>query len=463
MKNFFKIMLAMCVCVAGMLCMSVCASADTITITSDTDITSGTYDTIIISSGEVTIYGDDISIDTIYVTGGYLFAVDVDIQTVVVIDGEVTIATTEDTTISSVTISGGAVNLMCMGSGDTYNPVLTIETLEVTGGEVDIQATAYSEVNIGTFTLEDGEVTVEADVVSLANIDTLYANGGSISFEGKVPSRSGSDANYTIDLATLVQAGADVYLNNVQTHDFYYISGTFTHGTYSTEENTSTGYHDMIYYSAATCTEAGYEVACYVCEGSYTHGTTGGCGLMLSAEDYSVLTSNTYYEEGTGHSYTYTSNGDGTHTGVCSECGDEVTEECTYEDGVCTYCSSTESSDDDTDADEEDTDDSATDDSTTTTTTTCTHSSTTSVVNYVTGTKTTTCDSCGEVVGIEYNCYEYIQYIGGILMNGTKITDAAAEDVSTGAGMTAEETTSTSAIAVVSLMGIAMMIARKRK
>lgn len=42
--------------------------------------------------------------------------------------------------------------------------------------------------------------------------------------------------------------------------------------------------------------------------------------------------------EDSEHDWTYTSNEDGTHTKTCSECEDEVTEDCSFEDGKCIYC-----------------------------------------------------------------------------------------------------------------------------
>ena len=44
-----------------------------------------------------------------------------------------------------------------------------------------------------------------------------------------------------------------------------------------------------------------------------------------------------------GHTWgDWTSNGNGTHTGTCSLCGDKVTENCTFVDGVCSVCGAQE-------------------------------------------------------------------------------------------------------------------------
>ncbi len=92
-----------------------------------------------------------------------------------------------------------------------------------------------------------------------------------------------------------------------------------------------------------------------------------------------------------------------------------------------------------TDSEDDTTDDtSTTDDSTTTDTTTDDNTTTSTYTN------------------------AYIQYIGGILMSGNTST-STVEDVSTGAGMTAEGSAGGSALAVVSLVGVAMAMAVARK
>ena len=44
----------------------------------------------------------------------------------------------------------------------------------------------------------------------------------------------------------------------------------------------------------------------------------------------------------TGHTYSYTDNGDGTHTKACTAGDDTVSEPHTYQDGICTYCGAEE-------------------------------------------------------------------------------------------------------------------------
>ena len=47
-------------------------------------------------------------------------------------------------------------------------------------------------------------------------------------------------------------------------------------------------------------------------------------------------------EEECLHEYTYSSNGDGTHNGVCGSCGDSFSEDCVMSNGECEYCDYTE-------------------------------------------------------------------------------------------------------------------------
>ncbi len=222
----------------------------------------------------------------------------------------------------------------------------------------------------------------------------------------------------------------------------------------------------------ATCTKDG-NITYYACADEE-------CDKVIYVDDegnYVVGTIDDATLTATGHSYYYSSCEDGTHFVYCSndDCEYAVEENCTYNSGVlstdgtyytytCIYCGYYYTEDvvaEEEDEEEGDSEDE--DDSETTTTTSCTHTSTTSTVNYTTGTKTTTCDTCGEILNVEYNCSEYLVYIGGILMSRNETT--TAEDVSTGSGMTATETAGTSAVAVVSLMGVAyaVMIGRKRK
>ncbi len=73
--------------------------------------------------------------------------------------------------------------------------------------------------------------------------------------------------------------------------------------------------------AAATCTKDGIcTYTCTIC------GET--CTEVISA---------------TGHQYTYTDNGNGTHTATCAQGDDSFTEAHTYEDGVCTLCGAEES------------------------------------------------------------------------------------------------------------------------
>ena len=74
--------------------------------------------------------------------------------------------------------------------------------------------------------------------------------------------------------------------------------------------------HDMVAVTVhpATCTEEGYtEYACSRCD------ATDICDIVASL----------------GHSYSYTDNGDGTHTKTCANCGETISEAHTYVNGTC--------------------------------------------------------------------------------------------------------------------------------
>ena len=74
--------------------------------------------------------------------------------------------------------------------------------------------------------------------------------------------------------------------------------------------------------SDATCTES--ETESRICE-------------LCGAEEVRTV------GEPLGHTWgDWTSNGNGTHTGTCSLCGDKVTENCTFENGVCSVCGAQE-------------------------------------------------------------------------------------------------------------------------
>ena len=82
--------------------------------------------------------------------------------------------------------------------------------------------------------------------------------------------------------------------------------------------------------TAPTCTEAG--------KITYT------ASVIFNGKDYSDVQT-MEGDPATGHNYGYTDNSDGTHTKICSVCGDTITEPHTYQDGFCSFCGAEESAD----------------------------------------------------------------------------------------------------------------------
>ena len=87
--------------------------------------------------------------------------------------------------------------------------------------------------------------------------------------------------------------------------------------------HSSTTYHAA---TPATCTENGQKEYWY-CSDCGTYFSNAACTAITTLADLTIAA--------TGHSYTYTDNGDGTHAVTCANCGDTYNEAHTFTDGTC--------------------------------------------------------------------------------------------------------------------------------
>ncbi|MCC8128930.1 MAG: leucine-rich repeat protein, partial [Clostridiales bacterium] len=219
--------------------------------------------------------------------------------------------------------------------------------------------------------LSDATVTVTASASSLsltvgetASLPTLTTK---LQMSGAWPSKSGpvtAETTWTVDdescatlsdgVVTAVAAGSTTLTATVL--------GEMVTVDVTVEEAACEHVTEIQNARDATCTEDGYtgDEVCTICGETVTAGET----IPATGHSYeSVVTEPTCTEGGyttytcsacgdsytgdgtdaTGHSYTYTSNGDGTHTVSCALCDlTAYSESCTYESGVCVSCGASE-------------------------------------------------------------------------------------------------------------------------
>lgn len=104
---------------------------------------------------------------------------------------------------------------------------------------------------------------------------------------------------------------------NTTSGNAYFYLYKSNRGTVCTHSNTVTS------TTAATCTTAGKQTV-----------TCKDCGILISTTSLPA----------TGHSYNYTSNGDGTHKVLCSKCDYSSVQSCTLSGGKCSLCNWTSGS-----------------------------------------------------------------------------------------------------------------------
>ncbi len=430
-----KVLLAMLVCVIGICCMSIGVSAEDSGTCGDN--LTWTYEdgTLTISgTGTMASYDSD--------DAPWYSSYKSSITTVVIKDGVTSIgnyAFFYCTNLTSITIPDSVTSI---GKG-AFWCCTSLTSVTIPNGVISIGSWAFYTCSSLTSIIISGSVTFIGDCAFdyCSKLTTAHYLG--------------SEDNVTI-------GSNNSYLTNA-IHYMIEVEET----TYCTKEG------NIAYYSCDDC-----DTIIYIDDnGNYATGTIDDVTLTA-----------------TGHTYEYVSNEDGTHMITCAnDCGYAEEKNCTYDSGVlsddgtyytytCEYCryyytedveeeededeeeEDTDDEEDNTDEEEDSTEDTdseeATDDTTDDSNTDDTDSEEdTDDTSDSTDTDTSTSDST--TTSSTYT-NAYIQYIGGILMSGNTST-STVEDVSTGAGMTAEGSAGGSALAVVSLLGVAVVISRKRR
>ena len=254
---------------------------------------------------------------------------------------EVKITVPKGYKVASVTVNGAVVDVSESG---TYSVTVCGETtvhveivskmfsgmvLEATVDSLGLTSTSYASNNgehiVGNYTVTTNQIMLQGGVMQ------WQKNKGSLTVEGtfdKIVVNYTSSGLFTLKVNG-VEVEADTSVAGVLTFDL----GTSQTGTFVIEVGNETGKTTSIQFFATIC-EHEWGTWAHKSDATCTESATESriCDLCGAEEVRTV-------GEPLGHTWgDWTSNGNGTHTGTCSLCGEKVTENCTFVDGKCKVC-----------------------------------------------------------------------------------------------------------------------------
>lgn len=254
---------------------------------------------------------------------------------------EVKITVPSDYKVASVTVNEAVVD---MSESGTYSVTVCGETtvhveivskmfsgmvLEATVDSLGLTSTSYASNNgehiVGNYTVTTNQIMLQGGVMQ------WQKNKGSLTVEGtfdKIVVNYTSSGLFTLKVNG-VEVEADTSVAGVLTFDL----GTSQTGTFVIEVGNETGKTTSIQFFATIC-EHEWGTWAHKSDATCTESATESriCDLCGAEEVRTV-------GEPLGHTWgDWTSNGNGTHTGTCSLCGEKVTENCTFVDGKCEVC-----------------------------------------------------------------------------------------------------------------------------
>ena len=248
--------------------------------------------------------------------------------------------------VASVTVNGAVVD---MSESGTYSVTVCGETtvhveivskmfsgmvLEATADLLGLTSNGGYTPNNGNHTIENYIVTTN-QIMLQSGVMQWQKNKGSLTVEGtfdKIVVNYTSDGLFTLKVNG-VEVEADTSVAGVLTFDL----GTSQTGTFVIEVGNETGKTTSIQFFATIC-EHEWGTWAHKSDATCTESATESriCDLCGAEEVRTV-------GEPLGHTWgDWTSNGNNTHTGKCSLCGEKVSENCTFENGVCSVCGAQE-------------------------------------------------------------------------------------------------------------------------
>lgn len=200
---------------------------------------------------------------------------------------------------------------------------------EATVDSLGLTSTSYASNNgehiVGNYTVTTNQIMLQSGVMQ------WQKNKGSLTVEGtfdKIVVNYTSDGLFTLKVNG-VEVEADTSVAGVLTFDL----GTSQTGTFVIEVGNEKGKTTSIQFFATIC-EHEWLAWTHKSDATCTESATESriCDLCGAEEVRTV-------GEPLGHTWgDWTSNGNNTHTGKCSLCGEKVSENCTFVDGKCEVC-----------------------------------------------------------------------------------------------------------------------------
>ena len=243
--------------------------------------------------------------------------------------------------VASVTVNGTVVDMSESGTYSvTVCGVTTVHVeivskmfsgmvFEATVDSLGLTSTSYASNNgehiVGNYTVTTNQIMLQSGVMQ------WQKNKGSLTVEGtfdKIVVNYTSDGLFTLKVNG-VEVEADTSVAGVLTFDL----GTSQTGTFVIEVGNEKGKTTSIQFFATIC-EHEWLAWTHKSDATCTESETESriCDLCGAEEVRTV-------GEPLGHTWgDWTSNGNNTHTGKCSLCGEKVSENCTFVDGKCEVC-----------------------------------------------------------------------------------------------------------------------------
>ena len=259
---------------------------------------------------------------------------------------EVKITAPKGYKVASVTVNEAVVD---MSESGTYSVTVCGETtvhveivskmfsgmvLEATADSLKLNGDSYADNN-KDHTVENYIVTTN-QIMLRDNVMQWQKNNGSLTVEGTfdkvVVNYSSENGLFTLKVNG-VEVEADKSVSGVLTFDL----GTSQTGTFVIKVGSEMGKTTSIQFFATIC-EHEWLAWAHKSDATCTESATESriCDLCGAEEVRTV-------GEPLGHTWgAWKSNGNGTHTGTCSLCGEKVSENCTFVDGKCEVCGAQE-------------------------------------------------------------------------------------------------------------------------
>ena len=254
---------------------------------------------------------------------------------------EVKITAPKGYKVASVTVNEAVVDMSESGTYSvTVCGVTTVHVeivskmfsgmvLEATVDSLGLTSTSYASNNgehiVGNYIVTTNQIMLQSGVMQ------WQKNKGSLTVEGtfdKIVVNYTSSGLFTLKVNG-VEVEADTSVAGVITFDL----GTSQTGTFVIKVGNETGKTTSIQFFATIC-EHEWLAWTHKSDATCTESATESriCDLCGAEEVRTV-------GEPLGHTWgDWTSNGNGTHTGTCSLCGEKVTEKCTFVGGECEVC-----------------------------------------------------------------------------------------------------------------------------